>query len=61
MSNQIEQLYQSIFVFLISFGELEISTKTVIFLISLTSFTFLAVGISSFKLVQSAVEKKKKD
>tara|TARA_Y100001968_G_scaffold322121_1_gene357655 strand:+ start:1454 stop:1627 length:174 start_codon:yes stop_codon:yes gene_type:complete len=40
----------------ISFGELEISNFTFAVLIALTCFTFLAVGISSFKLVQSATD-----
>ena len=42
--------------FLFSFGEIEISGAIVAFIIVLTLFTFLAVGISSFKLVQAAVD-----
>ncbi len=41
----------------ILFGELELSLLTVIVLICLSMFTFLAVGLSSFKLVQSAIKK----
>ncbi len=38
----------------IPFGELEISNITAIILLTISVFTFLAVGISSFKLIQSA-------
>ena len=39
----------------IAFGELDISPTVFGILITLTIFTFLAVAISSFKLVQSAI------
>ncbi len=42
--------------FCIAFGEIEISPLTVFILGALTVFTFLAVGVSSLKLVQSAIE-----
>ena len=42
--------------FTIKFGEIQISTPVAVLLILLTLFTFISVGISSFKLVQSAVE-----
>ena len=42
--------------FLFSFGEIEISGSIVALIIVLTLFTFIAVGISSFKLVQAAVD-----
>ncbi len=38
----------------IPFGELEISNITAIILLVISIFIFLAVGISSFKLIQSA-------
>ena len=38
----------------IQFGELELSNITVILLLSISLFIFLAVAISSFKLIQSA-------
>ena len=43
-------------IFLVEFGEIEISSTIVTIIVILTLFTFLAVGISSFKLIQSAVE-----
>ncbi len=45
----------------IQFGELEVSTYTVVFLLVLTLFIFIAVGLSSLKLVQSAVDKNKEE
>ena len=51
----IDQLV-SISLLAIAFGEIEISRSLLVILICLTTFTFLAVGISSFKLIQSAVE-----
>ena len=38
----------------IKFGELQLSSLTVYLLIGTSVFVFLAVGISSFKLIQSA-------
>ena len=46
-----------LYIFSVAFGEMELSPLTIIILIGLTVFTFLAVGISSLKLVQSAFEK----
>ena len=46
--------------FLVAFGELDISPITIGVLIAITLFTFIAVGVSSFKLVQSTVQKKEK-
>ena len=46
--------------FIVSFGEIEISQSIVALLIALTAFTFIAVGISSFNLIQSLVGKDKK-
>ena len=40
----------------IAFGELDISNKMAIFLLTISVFVFLAVGISSFKLIQSAFD-----
>ncbi len=45
--------------FLVAFGELDISPLTVGVLLGLSLFTFLAVGVSSFNLVQSAFKKDK--
>ena len=42
--------------FLIKFGEIDISPTIVILISTLTVITFLAVAISSFKLVQSAID-----
>ncbi len=41
----------------IAFGELDISPTILAVIAALTIFTFLAVAISSYKLVQSSVEK----
>tara|TARA_Y100001968_G_scaffold213995_1_gene196925 strand:- start:183 stop:329 length:147 start_codon:yes stop_codon:yes gene_type:complete len=40
----------------IAFGELEISSTMFVFLIGLTLFIFLAVILSSIKLVQGAID-----
>ena len=45
----------------INFGELELSNTTVFILIGLSIFSFLAVAISSFKLIQSAFDLGDKD
>ncbi|KGG15048.1 MULTISPECIES: hypothetical protein [unclassified Prochlorococcus] len=45
----------------IQFGELELSTTTVSILVVITLFIFLAVGISSFKLIQSAFDSEDED
>ncbi len=45
----------------IPFGELEISNRTAIILLSVSVFTFLAVGVSSFKLIQSAFSSEDED
>ncbi len=45
----------------IQFGELEISNTTVIILVFITIFIFIAVGLSSFKLVQSAFVSEEED
>ena len=37
------------------FGEVEVSNLTLIILIIFSSFTFLAVGISSYKLYKSLI------
>ncbi|AAP99780.1 hypothetical protein EV11_2001 [Prochlorococcus sp. SS52] len=42
------------FLLSIKFGELDLSNSTVYILIAITLFIFLAVGISSFQLIQSA-------
>ncbi len=41
----------------IKFGELDISNSTVIFLCVIAIFVFGAVGLSSFKLIQTAFDK----
>ncbi len=45
----------SFFLQTIPFGELELSNTTVIILISISVFIFLSVGLSSFKLIQTAL------
>ena len=40
----------------IPFGELEISNTTAIIILVISVFIFIAVGISSFKLIQSAFD-----
>ncbi len=45
----------------ISFGELELSNTTVFILIGLSIFSFLAVGISSLKLIQTALSSEDDD
>jgi len=42
--------------FAVSFGELDISPVTVAILLAISVFTFIAVGLSSFQLVQSAIK-----
>jgi len=43
--------------FFISFqlGEVEVSNLTLLILVSFSSFTFIAVGISSYKLYRSLI------
>ncbi len=53
-------LLNKLYLLSIAFGELEISKTFLWIIIGLTVFTFLAVGISSFKLVQSITEDKEK-
>jgi len=48
----------SLFILSFSFGELELSILTVVFLLAITSVTFGAVFISSIKLFRSSLEKK---
>ena len=43
------------YIFLIPFGEMELSLTTLIVLISLTCFIFIAVIISSLALFKSAI------
>ncbi len=43
----------------VAFGELEISSATVSLMIGLALFTFVAVGLSSLKLIQSMFKEKK--
>ena len=45
-----------IFFLAVNFGELELSNTTVFILLGLSIFSFLAVGISSFKLIQAAFD-----
>ena len=45
----------------INFGELEISNTTVFILLALSIFSFLAVGISSLKLIQAALSSGEED
>ena len=45
----------------INFGELELSNTTVFILIGLSIFSFLAVGISSFKLIQATLSSEDED
>ena len=45
----------NLFFISINFGELELSNTTVFILLGLSIFSFLAVAISSFKLIQSAL------
>ena len=45
----------------IQLGEVEVSNLTLGVLIFFSSFTFLAVGISSFKLYKSLINKDNKD
>ncbi len=45
-----------IFFLSIKFGELELSNTTVFILLGLSIFSFLAVAISSLKLIQSVFD-----
>ena len=45
----------------IQFGEVEVSNLTLGVLIFFSSFTFLAVGISSYKLYKSLINSDNKD
>ena len=45
----------------IQLGEVEVSNLTLGLLISFSSFTFLAVGISSYKLYKSLINNDYKD
>ena len=45
----------------IQLGEVEVSNLTLAVLIFFSSFTFLAVGISSFKLYKSLINSDNKD
>ena len=45
----------------INFGELELSNTTVFILLGLSIFSFLAVGISSLKLIQTAFSSSEED
>ena len=45
----------------IQFGEVEVSNLTLGVLILFSSFTFLAVGISSYKLYKSLINNDNKD
>ena len=45
----------------IQFGEVEVSNLTLGVLIFFTSFTFLAVGVSSYKLYKSLINSDNKD
>ena len=45
----------------INFGELEISNTTVLILLGLSVFSFLAVGISSFNLIKAAFSEEDED
>ena len=45
----------------IQLGEVEVSNLTIGVLIFFSSFTFLAVGISSFKLYKSLINSDNKD
>ena len=51
----------NLFFLSINFGELEISNTTVYILLGLSIFSFLAVGISSFKLIQAALSSGEED
>ena len=46
------------YIFLITFGEMDLSITTVIILILLTSFTFISVIISSLSLFKSTINEK---
>ena len=45
----------------INFGELELSNTTVFILLGLSIFSFLAVGVSSLKLIQSVFDSEDQD
>ncbi len=42
----------------VKFGELDLSNATVFALLGISIFVFLAVGLSSFRLIQSAFVEK---
>ena len=42
----------------VRFGELDLPISTIYILIAITVFVFLGVGISSFTLIQSALQNK---
>ena len=44
----------------VSFGELDISPATIATLVGISLFTFLSVGLSSLKLVQSLLKEDEK-
>ncbi|KGG12653.1 hypothetical protein EV05_1866 [Prochlorococcus sp. MIT 0601] len=44
----------------VKFGELDLPISTIVILLSITVFIFVAVGLSSFKLIQSAFEEDEK-
>ena len=48
-------------IFAVSFGELDISPATIAVMVGISIFTFLAVGLSSFNLVQSLFEDNKEN
>ena len=50
--------YSSFFskILVVNFGELEISNATVLALVVIAIFVFVAVGLSSLKLIQSAFD-----
>ncbi len=49
---------RSLIFFLVAFGELEISSVTLGFMIGMAVFIFAAVGVSSFNLIQAVTERK---
>ena len=55
MTNFFYQLQGEIINLCVAFGEIEVSKTLLGILIFLTTFTFLAVGISSYKLIQSVL------
>ncbi len=45
-------------IFAVSFGELDVSPLTIGLMVGFALFTFLAVGLSSFSLIQSLFDDK---